>query len=54
VLDVGDEVRDIETARQAGVAVAAVTWGFNSRELLARHAPDYLVERPEPILSLLT
>jgi phosphoglycolate phosphatase len=54
VLYVGDEVRDIEAARQAGVAVAAVTWGFNTKELLARHGPDYLVERPEQILSPFT
>jgi phosphoglycolate phosphatase len=50
---VGDEVRDIEAARQAGVAVAAVTWGFNAADLLARHAPDYLVEQPEQLLRLL-
>jgi hypothetical protein len=37
-LYVGDEVRDIQAAHKAGVAVAAVTWGFNSRDLLARHA----------------
>jgi phosphoglycolate phosphatase len=53
VLYVGDEVRDIDAARTAGVAVAAVTWGFNARELLARHAPDHLVERPEELLEVL-
>jgi phosphoglycolate phosphatase len=53
VVYVGDEVRDIEAARQAGVAVAAVTWGFNAAELLARQAPDYLIEQPEQLLSLL-
>ncbi len=52
VLYVGDEVRDIEAARQAGVAVAAVTWGFNARDLLARHAPDYLIDAPEQLLTL--
>jgi phosphoglycolate phosphatase-like HAD superfamily hydrolase len=53
VVYVGDEVRDIEAGRQAGVAVAAMTWGFNDRALLARHCPDYLVERPEELLQLL-
>ena len=53
VLYVGDEVRDIEAARQAGVAVAAVTWGFNAKELLARHAPDHLIEYPEELLRVL-
>jgi phosphoglycolate phosphatase-like HAD superfamily hydrolase len=32
------------------VAVAGVTWGFNARELLARHGPDYLIDRPEELL----
>jgi phosphoglycolate phosphatase len=46
---VGDEVRDIEAGRRAGVQVAAVTWGFNTRELLASHRPDFLVDRPEQL-----
>src|SRR5262245_31510189 len=50
VVYVGDEVRDIQAARKAGVAAAAVTWGFNSRDLLARHAPDYLADSPEQLL----
>jgi phosphoglycolate phosphatase len=50
---VGDEVRDILAARKAGVDIAAVTWGYNTRELLAEHAPDYLIERPEQLRMLL-
>jgi phosphoglycolate phosphatase len=50
---VGDEVRDIAAARKAGVDVAAVTWGYNTAALLAKHAPDYLIERPEQLLTLL-
>ena len=50
---VGDEVRDILAARKAGVDVAAVTWGYNTRELLAEHDPDYLIERPEQLQMLL-
>jgi phosphoglycolate phosphatase len=50
---VGDEVRDIAAARKAGVDVAAVTWGYNTRELLTEHAPDYVIERPEQLLTLL-
>jgi phosphoglycolate phosphatase-like HAD superfamily hydrolase len=53
VLYVGDEVRDIKVARQAGVAIAAVTWGYNKAELLTSHAPDYLIEEPEQLLTLL-
>jgi phosphoglycolate phosphatase len=50
---VGDEVRDILAARKAGVDVAAVTWGYNTRKLLAEHNPDYLIERPEQLQLLL-
>lgn len=49
---VGDEVRDILAARKAGVDVAAVTWGYNTSELLAAQDPDYLIERPEQLLAL--
>ncbi len=51
---VGDEVRDVEAARKAEVAVIAVAWGFNTRELLARHAPDHLADSPEQLLALLS
>lgn len=50
---VGDEVRDISAARKAGVDAAAVTWGYNTRELLAEHAPDHLIEQPEKLRMLL-
>ena len=46
VLYVGDEVRDIVSARKAGIDVAAVTWGLNSKEILLEFRPDYLVQRP--------
>jgi phosphoglycolate phosphatase len=54
VVYVGDEVRDIVAARKAGVGVASVTWGYNTRELLTKHSPDYVIERPEQLLTLLT
>jgi phosphoglycolate phosphatase-like HAD superfamily hydrolase len=50
---VGDEVRDVEAARKAGLPVAAVTWGFQSRDLLAAGAPDHLIDRPEQLLAAL-
>jgi phosphoglycolate phosphatase len=53
VLYVGDEARDVEAAREAGIDVAAVTWGYQARQLLAEHAPDYLLDRPAELLGLL-
>jgi len=53
MLYVGDELRDIKASRKAGVRVAAVTWGFNSRESLASEKPDYLLDHPEEFLRFL-
>jgi phosphoglycolate phosphatase len=51
-LYVGDEVRDIEAARQAGVKVASVTWGFNSRAALSKYSPDYIINHPQDLLTI--
>ena len=50
---VGDEVRDIEAARAAGIAAVAVTWGYATAEVLARHAPDHVVRSVEELRELL-
>lgn len=50
---VGDEERDVEAARRANVISVAVTWGFNTREILARSNPDHLLDRPDQLLRLL-
>jgi phosphoglycolate phosphatase len=52
VLYVGDEVRDVEAARKAGVAAAAVTWGFHAEALLRGSRPDHVVGDPTAILEL--
>lgn len=54
VICVGDETRDIEAAQQAGLRIIAVSWGLNSREVLAKHAPDVLIDRPEELLVAVT
>ncbi|NTW46480.1 MAG: HAD hydrolase-like protein [Candidatus Moranbacteria bacterium] len=46
---VGDEVRDIEAAREAGVRSVAVTWGFNSDAALRASHPDSLVSTPSEL-----
>jgi phosphoglycolate phosphatase len=52
VLYIGDELRDVEAAKKAGVAAAAVTWGFQTAELLRTGAPDYLVSRVDELPAL--
>ena len=52
-LCIGDETRDIEAARQAGLASGAVAWGYARREALALRAPTWLFETPDEVASRL-
>ncbi len=53
ILAIGDEIRDIEAAREAGCDCAAVAWGYTDRDALARHGPDFLFDDPAEIASML-
>jgi phosphoglycolate phosphatase len=46
---IGDEVRDIEAARAAGIACAAVTWGYAAPETLRALRPELVFERIDEI-----
>jgi phosphoglycolate phosphatase len=48
---VGDEIGDVQAAKKAGLANIAVAWGFNSREVLLKSAPDILIDRPDRLLA---
>lgn len=48
---VGDETRDIDAAQRAKIRVIAVTWGFNSAQVLDQHNPDALVYQPNELIS---
>jgi phosphoglycolate phosphatase len=50
---VGDEARDIEAARRAGVRCIAVSWGYNNIHALKRHHPYRLVFSAEEMLTSL-
>lgn len=54
VIYVGDETRDIEASKKANIRVIAVTWGFNSPEILLKQNPDFLINHPREILEVLT
>ena len=53
VISIGDEVRDIEAARAAGIPCAAVTWGYAAPETLRALQPDLVLERMENIAPAL-
>jgi phosphoglycolate phosphatase len=39
-ITIGDELRDLEAARSAGIAFGAVAWGYTRPDALKAHAPD--------------
>lgn len=41
---IGDELRDIDAARDEGITAGAVTFGFNSAAALRRHNPDFMFD----------
>lgn len=43
-LAVGDEIRDIDAARDAGVAAGSVTFGFNTRDALVGGRPTHMFD----------
>lgn len=49
---VGDETRDIEACKIIYVKIISVSWGFNSREILFKHNPDYLIDKPKELLKI--
>ncbi|SAI67342.1 haloacid dehalogenase [Bordetella ansorpii] len=51
---VGDELRDIEAARQAGVRVGCVAWGYNHVDALRAGSPDTLFMNVSDIPAKLT
>lgn len=53
LLYIGDELRDVKASQKAGIPIAAVTWGFNSRESLAAAEPNYLFHQPADFLRLI-
>jgi len=49
---IGDELRDMNAAQKAQIPHAAVTWGFNSRESLAKSNPTFLFDKPNEFSQL--
>ena len=51
---IGDEVRDLDAARRAGIAFGAVAWGFTRAEALQARGPDVLFSSLDEIADSLT
>jgi pyrophosphatase PpaX len=50
---IGDSIHDMRSGRAAGVKTAAVLWGPFGREHLEHAEPDFWLQRPEEIVTLL-
>lgn len=51
---VGDETRDIEAAKKINIKVVAVSWGFNSKQVLVDSHPDFAIDRPDELIEVIT
>lgn len=49
VVYIGDEPRDVDAAKRAGVASIAVTWGFSGEKILTKHNPTRIVHKPQKL-----
>ncbi len=52
VLMVGDRLYDIVGAKESGVDVCAVLWGYGDREEFENYRADYIVDLPKDVLNL--
>ncbi len=53
-LSIGDEIRDIDAAREAGCDCAAVSWGFATGDILEAQLPDMLLQDTSQICGAAT
>jgi phosphoglycolate phosphatase len=51
---IGDEVRDIEAAKNAGITSVGVAWGFNYPEALESAKPDAIAKIPQDLIKILS
>lgn len=54
ILAIGDETRDIEAARQAGIAAGTVIWGYATPAILRSGNPDHIFESMDEIRDIMT
>lgn len=50
---IGDEIRDLEAARQLGIPFGAVSWGFTDPEAFAAHQPAHIFSGIDDIAAQL-
>ncbi|HEX2189905.1 MAG TPA: HAD hydrolase-like protein [Longimicrobiaceae bacterium] len=53
-LCVGDEIRDLEAARGAGIPFGAVTWGYTTEEALRARSPEAVFRSLDDVVDTVT
>jgi len=53
VIYVGDETRDIAAAKKTNIPIIAVSWGFNSKQILENQNPDFLIDEPRQLIEIM-
>lgn len=53
ILYVGDSEVDIKTARNTGVKAITVSWGFRASQALELDKPDYVINEPKDLLTII-
>lgn len=46
---VGDETRDVQAAKKAGIKACAVTWGYENKQRLIKSKPDKIITKPNQL-----
>ena len=53
IVYIGDEIRDVEACKRAGIKMIGVGWGYNSKESLKKAGASLIVNKPAEILMVL-
>lgn len=53
ILYVGDEVRDIVSAKKANIDIASVTYGYNTKEYLSSEHPTYFIDDLKELFNII-
>jgi len=50
---IGDETRDVDAGKKAGLFTIAVNWGYNGEEILKQHNPDEFISNVHQLTKLI-
>jgi phosphoglycolate phosphatase len=53
IIYIGDEIRDINATKKIKIPIIAVSWGYNSIDVLKKSNPEFIAEYPKDILEVI-